>query len=154
MKIRKYIEKIGENKNVEDMQELGDMLAEVIYNMKESHPEIYEKYKMELYVMAYGKVLTQEMAEEIVKKMQPYGEYWNFDTTTSVKNQFGIKDISDVDFYIVMNSKYNDNKDTIEKFIIDESQRLEMYIDLTKDFVLDPDAKEGKVFSYFTTIPK
>lgn len=154
MKIRKYIKKIGENKNVEDMQELGDMLAEVIYNMKESHPEIYEKYKMELYVMAYGKVLTQEMAEEIVKKMQPYGEYWNFDTTTSVKNQFGIKDISDVDFYIVMNSKYNDNKDTIEKFIIDESQRLEMYIDLTKDFVLDPDAKEGKVFSYFTTIPK
>lgn len=154
MKIRKYIKKIGENKNVEDMQELGDMLAEVIYNMKESHPEIYEKYKMELYVMAYGKVLTQEMAEEIVKKMQPYGEYWNFDTTTSVKNQFGIKDISDVDFYIVMNSKYNDNKDTVEKFITDENQQLEMYIDLTKDFVLDPDAKEGKVFSYFTTIPK
>lgn len=154
MKIRKYIKKIVENKNVEDMQELGDMLAEVIYNMKESHPEMYEKYKMKLYTMAYGKVLTQEMAEEIVKKMQPYGEYWNFDTTTSVKNQFGIKDISDVDFYIVMNDKYNNNKDTVEKFITDENQQLEMYIDLTKNFVLDPDAKEDKVFSYFTTIPK
>lgn len=154
MKIRKYIEKIGENKNPEDMQKLGDMLSEIIYSMKESHPDLYEKYKMKLYVMAYGKVLTQEMAEEIVKEMQPYKEHWSFDTTTSVKNQFGINDISDVDFYVVMNSKYNDNKDTVEKFITDENQQLEMYIDLTKDFVLDPDAKEGKVFSYFTTIPK
>lgn len=154
MKIRKYIEKIGENKKIEDMEKLGDMLSEIIYSMKESHPDLYEKYKMKLYVMAYGKVLTQEMAEEIVRQMQPFAEHWNFDTTTSVKNQFGIKDISDVDFYVVMNSKYNDNKDTVEKFIIDENQQLEMYIDLTKDFVLDPDAKEGKVFSYFTTIPK
>lgn len=154
MKVREYITKIGENKKVEDMEKLGDILADIIYSMKESHSDLYEKYKMKLYVMAYGKVLTQEMAEEIVKEMQPYKEHWSFDTTTSVKNQFGIKDISDVDFYVVMNSKYNDNKDTVEKFIIDENQQLEMYIDLTKDFVLDPDAKEGKVFSYFTTIPK
>ena len=53
MKIREYIDKIGENKNPEDMQELGDMLSELIYMTKESHPEIYEKYKMKLYEMAY-----------------------------------------------------------------------------------------------------
>ena len=29
--IRKYIEKIGEKRNVEDMEKLGDILAEIIY---------------------------------------------------------------------------------------------------------------------------
>ena len=53
MKIREYIVKIGENKKIEDMQKLGDMLADIIYSMKESHPEEYEKYKMCLYEMAY-----------------------------------------------------------------------------------------------------
>lgn len=154
MGIRKYIEKIGENKKTEDMQKLGDMLADLIDMTKESHPDIYEKYKMCLYEMAYGKVLTKDMAEEIVSKMKPYGEYWDYDTTTAVKNQFGIKDITDVDFYVVMNSKYNDNKDSVEKFITDEGQQLEMYISLTKDFVNDIDAKEGKVYTYFMTIPK
>ena len=53
MKIREYIDKIGEKKNSEDMEKLGDILAELIYMTKESHPELYEKYKMELYEMAY-----------------------------------------------------------------------------------------------------
>ena len=154
MKIREYINKIGENKRPEDMQELCDMLADIIYSTKESHPELYEKYKMKLYVMAYGKVLTKEMAEEIVEDMEPDGEHWTMEQTTNVKNQYGLKNISDVDFYVVMNKSYNDNKDTVTKFAVDENQQLEMYVSLTKDFIEDMDAKEGKVFTYFTTIPK
>ena len=61
--IRKYIEKIGENRNVEDMEKLGDMLSEIIYKTKESHPDIYKKYKVELYEMAYGKKLNEEIIE-------------------------------------------------------------------------------------------
>lgn len=153
-KVREYIEKIGENRKPEDMEKLGDMLAEIIYSMKESHHDLYEKYKMDLYVMAYGKTLTKEMAEEIVKDMRPAGEYWDIETTTAVKNQFGFKDISDVDFYVVMNSKYNDNKDTVDSFIENEDDKLKMYVSLAKDFIKDPDAKEGKVFTYFVTIPE
>ena len=109
---------------------------------------------MKLYVMAYGKVLTREMAEEIVENMSPYGEYWEYDTTTSVKNSYGLRDISDIDFYVVMNKTYNDNRDTVEKFVSDENQQVEMYVSLAKDFIKDEDAKEGKVFTYFTTIPE
>ena len=148
--IRKYIEKIGENKKPEDMEKLGDMLADIIEAMKDSHPEMYEKYKMCLYTMAYGYVLTEDMAKEIVHNMKPYGEHWNIETTTAVKNNAGISDISDVDFYTVMNKTYNDNKDTVENFADTDERQLEMYISLTKDFVLDPDAKKGKVFKYFT----
>ena len=154
MKIREYIDKIGENRKQEDMEELGDMLAELIYMTKESHHDIYEKYKMKLYTMAYGKVLTKEMAEEIVNNMLPYGEYWDMETTNSVKSQFGVKNISDIDFYVVMNKTYNDNKDTVERFAQDETQQIQMYISLTNDFVNDIDAKEGKVFTYFMQIPK
>lgn len=148
MKVREYITQIGENKNPEDMQKLGDMLAEIIYMTKETHPDIYKKYKMCLYKMIHGEVLDRELAEEIVHDMQPYGEYWNFETTTNVKNQYGIQDISDEDFYTVMNSKYNDNKNTADTFI-QENHKLDFYVSLTKDFVLDPDAKPGKVFKYF-----
>lgn len=28
-------------------------------------------------------------------------------------------------------------------------EQLELYVSLTKDFILDSDAKEGKVFKYF-----
>ena len=149
MKVREYIRQIGERKNVEDMNKLGDMLADIIYDLKESHPDLYKRYKMCLYEMVYGKVLTRELAEEIVHDMKPYAEYWNYETTTNVKNQYGLNDISEVDFYIVMNSKYNDNKDTVDKFIQNEAHKLDMYVSLSKDFILDPDAKEGKVFKYF-----
>lgn len=147
MKVRQYIAKIGENKNPEDMEKLGDMLADIIYDMKESHPEMYEKYKMCLYEMAYGKVLTKEMAEEKVHKMQPAGEHWNIETTTEVKKEYGLNDISDVDFYIVMNMAYNDYKEVF-------GDDIEMYVKYSKAFILDEDAKEGKVFTYFMKIPK
>ena len=68
MKIREYIAKIGENKNVEDMQELGDMLAEIIYMTKESHPELYEKYKMELYEMAYRGNINERDGRKMGRK--------------------------------------------------------------------------------------
>lgn len=147
MKIRKYIEKIGENKNPEDMQKLGDMLAEIIYSMKESHHELYEKYKMELYVMAYGEVLTEEMAEDIVHKMKPDGEHWDIGTTTEVKNKYGLNEITIVDFYIVMNMAHNDYKGVF-------GDDLDMYVKYSKAFIEDKDAKKGKVFKYFTEIPE
>ncbi len=146
--LREYIFKIGENKKPEDMQKLGNMLADLIEMTKDSHPEIYHKYKLCLYKMLYGETLTREMAEDIVSNMKPYGEYWNYETASNVKTQYGLQDISDVDFYITMNSKYNDNKDTVDKFI-QENHKLDVYVSLSKDFILDPDGKENKVFKYF-----
>lgn len=49
-----------------------------------------------------------------------------------------------------MNSKYNDNKSTVDKYARSDDEKLSMYVDLAKDFIFDPDAKEGKVFKYFT----
>ena len=145
MKIREYITKISENGNIEDMKKLADMLTEVIYEMKDSHPDMYDKYKMKLYTMAYGNVLTNEMADNIVDKMKPTGKKWTIEETTAVKNKYGITDISDVDFFVVMNSAYNDYKDIFQ-------ENVDMYVKYAVDFIKDEDAKKDKVFIYYTTI--
>lgn len=154
MEIKKYINKIVSNGNNEDMEKLSNMLVDLMYKIKEYNENEFHEEKIKLYEIAYGKVLTEDMAKEIVTNMMPYGEYWDMETTTTAKNQFGIKNISDIDFYVVMNKSYNDNKDTVDKFITDNDKKLQMYVSLTNDFVNDIDAKEGKVYTYFMIIPK
>ena len=151
MKIREYIEKIGEKKNVEDMKKLGDMLTDIIYDMKDSHPEIYEKYKMKLYEMANGKALTKDMAEEWVKGMKPMAK-WDFDTTTAVKKQKGINDIDDVSFYVVMNMLYSDMKNVLGDGETEES--LDKYIQATKDWLKDEDIGKDKLYDYWRYVAK
>ena len=148
MKIREYIDKIGENRKPEDMEKLGDMLSELIYMTKESHPELYEKYKMKLYGMAYNYKFTKEMAEEIVEDMKPRGEIWSYDTTTQVKNQYGLSNINAEDFYLVLNSLGNDYGDVIN------TDEVETYIRMARAWIEDKDAKENKIWIYFTKIPK
>ena len=143
--MEEYIDKIIEKGSKEDMEELSHILIKVVCDLDETKQE---KVKRKLYEMAYGKVLTKDMAEEIVHDMKPYGEFWNIEATTDVKKQYGINNISDVDFYVVMNKTYNDDKETIDKYVTEE-HKVDMYVGLTKDFILDIDGKKDKVYDYF-----
>ena len=144
--IRKYIEKIGENRNVEDMKKLGDMLTEIIYSTKESHPEIYKEYKMELYEMAYGKKVNEEMAEKWVKEMKPIGMHWTMEETTNAMRSLGYN-FDSVDFFVVANMMYNDYYDLVKE---DETLALK----LAKVWLDDVDAKENKLYCYWKHIIK
>ena len=104
MKIREYINKIAENGKKEDMQELGDMLAELVCSLKQAHPEEYKKYKMKLYTMAYGYTFTDEKAEKIVAEMQPYHTHWTKEQTTQVMKNAGLK-FDENEFFVVMNQR-------------------------------------------------
>jgi hypothetical protein len=147
MHIKKYIEKIVDDGDKKEMEELSEMLEKAVCEIKEYDEELYEKYKMKLYRMAYGDVLTKEMAENIIMNMQPYHMHWSLEETKSVQEQYGLESIRDIDFWIVMNSAYNDYKDLFD-------DNIEMYAKYSKNFIKDEDAKEGKVFLYFTKIPK
>ena len=142
--IKKYIEKIAENGKQEDMEKLSDMLAEIIYKIKEPHYDLYKHYKMCLYEMAFGKVISDEMREEIVEKI---GEHWTLEQTEQVKNDYGYNDIPTNEFNLVMNMAYSDYKDIFE-------DNLDLYAKFSKAFIQDDDAKEGKVFIYFNEILK
>ena len=100
---------------------------------------------MELYKMAYGETLSREMAEHIVKKMRPYGIKWDLEQTRQIQEQYGIDNIRAIDFYVVLNSAFNDYNNLF-------GDDIERYIKFTIDFINDEDAKQGKVFKYFTTI--
>lgn len=144
--IKEYIEKIVDEGTNEDMHKLSNMLENTIEDLKQFDEQCYEQYKMELYKIAYGNTLNKSMAQNIVSNMRPYGQRWSIEETKSVQNDFGVVDINPIDFYIVLNSAYNDYYNIF-------NENLDMYVKFTIDFINDEDARKDKTFLYFTTIP-
>lgn len=136
------IKKIIDNGDVNQMYKLTDILEDSIEMLEEYDKECADKIKMKIYIMANGKTLNKEMAEEIVHKMRPYGMKWSYEETKNLQEQYGIDDIRAADFFVVINSAYNDYKNLF-------GDDIEQYIKFTIDFIKDEDAKEGKVFLYF-----
>ena len=145
--IKDYISQIVNNGNKKDMDKLSEMMVDMLYDLKKYNEDDFCDYKMDLYIMAYGKVLNEHMAENIIKNMKPYGMHWTMAQTEDVRKSNNLSSIRPVDFWIVMNMTYNDYRDIFE-------DDLNMYVKYSKAFILDEDAKESKVFTYFTEIPK
>ncbi len=145
MDIEEIIQVIVDNGRVEDMKTLSDILEDTIEFVEKYDKECYDKYAMELYKMAYGNVLNKEMAEEIVSKMRPYGKRWSIEETQKIQEEYGINNVRTADFFVVMNSAYNDYRDLF-------GDDTEKYVRYTMNFIQDEDAKPDKVFLYYTTI--
>lgn len=147
MDIEDIIQRVVDNGRVEDMHELSDILEDVLEMLEKYDEECYKKYEMKLYKMAYGSILSEKMAQEIVSKMRPYRMRWSIKETQEIQNQFGLDNIRPTDFFVVMNQAYNDYKDLF-------NENIEMYARYANDFINDEDAKSDKVFLYFTEIPE
>lgn len=146
MEIEDYIEKIVDNGRVEDMKALSELLEDTMEIINKYDERCYKEMEMKLYKMAYGNVLSRKMAEEIVHKMKPTGMRWSFEETRDLQRQYGVDNINSVDFFIVMNSAFNDYRDLFQ-------DNVEDYMKFTIDFIEDEDAKQDKVFLYYTMIP-
>lgn len=147
MEIKKNIRKIVDEGNIDEMHELSDIMSDVITDLQNYDENCAKKYEMKIYTMANGKVLNREMAEYIVQNMQPYGMRWSYEESQSIQDNYGIHDIDPAEFFTVLNSAYNDYYKLF-------GDNIENYVRFTTSFINDEDAKEGKVFTYFTTIPK
>ena len=145
MEIEDYIQKIIDNGNIEDMGELSDMLEDTMEIIKDYDGECYKKLEMKLYKMAYGEVLSRNMAEDIVANMRPYGMRWDYEEIKRMQEQYGLNNIRTVDLFVVANAGYNDYRDLL-------GEDTDNYIKFSIDFIQDEDAKEGKVFKYFTML--
>ena len=66
----------------------------------------------------------------------------------AVKNQYGLNNINQEDFYLVINSLGNDYADVIS------IEEVDTYVKMAKAWIEDKDAKEDKTWIYFTKIPK
>lgn len=138
--MEEYIEKIVNNGKPEDMYCLNDILVEVLHKIKDTYPEDYKKYITKIKGMAYNYKIDEELAEEIVSKMKPLGEYWDMETISSVNIN---NNHSVYDMYVVMNSLVNDYQNVINK------DDAETYIKMANAWIDDVDGKENKIWWYF-----
>ena len=130
------------------MKELENVMIDTITYLKTLDSEEYEDIECELYEISEGKVLNEEKAKCIIENMKPYGMKWQLSETEQIRKENGLTNIRPVDFWIVMNSAYNDFHDNWL------GNDLIQYVKYTEDFINDADADEAKVYLYFTRIPK
>lgn len=143
MEIKKYIQKIISSDNDHKKEELSEWICEILEHMDEDLDDV----EIKLYEIAEGRVLNEEKARHLIEQMKPHGMKWTLEETEGVRTQYGYEDIRPVDFWIVMNSAYNDYEDLFK-------DNVEYYAKFSKDFIKDEDAKEDKVYYYFSMIPR
>ena len=138
--MREYLDRIVNNGKKEDMDCLGNILIESLYDMKETNYMKFRKYKNKIKGMAYNYQIDKELAHEIVEDMKPLGEYWSMETIASV---IGDDSHRLEDMYVVMNSLINDYQNVIS------SENTETYVKMARSWLDDIDACENKVWWYF-----
>lgn len=147
MHIKKMMNEIIKKGNSSDMEYLGDVFANLTYNLEDYNPIEYKNIEYKMYKMAYGDSLTEDMAKYWVSKMEnkdgTTGEHWTLQQTNNVMSQYGIK-ANSYDWYAVMNMIYSDYFNP--KFSINE------YVELAKDWIYDKDVGNGKTLKYYLFI--
>jgi hypothetical protein len=151
MDIEEIIQVIVDNGRIEDMRTLSDMLEDTLEELQNYDKECYDKYIMELYVLAYGKVLTDNMKREWVKKMRPMSK-WTEEEVKNIVNQYGFE-VPYMSAFVILNMLYSDMESAFGDGNDEES--LKRYLRGTRDWYFDEDAKvdgEEKLFNYKTYI--
>lgn len=142
MDIRKILSDIEEK----DMHYLGDYYEEMMNLLHKGHPELYNKYLIKTYALAYGCEMNEELAKMKVSEMKPHGEHWTLEQTTSVGKGAGVDftQVKPCTFYYVMNMLYNDYATVL-------GSDANMYIKMSKAWLEDVDSPydgNEKTFRY------
>lgn len=142
MKTREYIQKIltDDTKN----EQMINLICEMMEDLKEKDEK---EYKRKIYEVSEGRVLNEDKARYLIEKMRPFGKKWELNETEDVRNAYGYNDLRPVDFWITMNSAFNDYNDLFK-------DNVEWYAKFSRDFIKDEDAVDDKVYYYFSMIPR
>ena len=139
-----YINKILTSEDLSKKEEFIKYVECLIEKTDDTKKEEMERW---LYEISEGKVLNEKRASELIAAMKPHGQKWTLEETEGVRKQYEYETIRPVDFWIVMNSAYNDYEDIFK-------DNVEYYARFSKDFIQDEDAVDDKVYYYFSMIPK
>lgn len=141
MENKEYIMKFLSLTEDKKKEEAAAIVCEMLDSMEEEDKEWYDQ---KIYETVEGKVLTEARARTLINNMTPMGMKWELAETETLRNDQSIRP---VDFWIVMNSAYNDYHDLF-------AENLDYYVKYTNNFIKDEDAVDDKVYYYFTMIPK
>lgn len=148
---KKSLEKIDLNANKEEIIDIIEML---MCDIKDKNYELYEHICDELYETAYGKKISDEMAEKWVNALVPRAK-WTKEEVESVATSSGLSQIPINCLYVLMNMLYSDNSKIYGSG--DDTESIEKYIQGVKDWFFDQDLKidgEEKLYNYYKYIFK
>ena len=138
-----YLNDIDFSSHKEKMHDIIDML---MCDAKERNHKLYKHIEGELYEMAYGKKISEDMAKMWVDNMTPIGRYWSMNQTTDAMNNLGYNH-DKIDFFVVANMMRNDYDDLTQNDDV-------LALKLAHDWLDDEDAKDYKLYEYWKHIIK
>ena len=95
--------------------------------------------------------MTIEEAQNIVRKMEPYGEKFTYDIVEQFLAEKGITEETDIiEYYLSMNMFYNDYKHIFDKY--NNLNQKDIYYDFSEAFINDKDAPKYKIEKYFLLV--
>lgn len=127
-------------------EKISDIIDMLMCDAKENNHELYEHIEGELYEMAYGKKISEEMAKKRVNNMKPIGRYWTIEETTNAMHDLGYNHEA-IDFFVVSNMIKNDYEYLTKE---DDTLALKM----AHDWLKDEDARDCKLYEYWKHIIK
>lgn len=140
---KKYLNNINFEHHRDKIEDIIDML---MCEVKDKEERLYNHIEMELYELAYGKKISEEMAEHWVQKMKPNGKHWNIDETNNAMYSLGYN-LDQIDFFVVSNMIYNDYYNLVK-------ENEELALKMAEDWLKDTDAKDDKLYNYWKYIAK
>ena len=141
---KQNIDHIIEHGTNEQMRELKDVLVDAVIQLKELDPTAYRDIEFCIHKIAHegklGEALAKQWVECMENKDGSTGAHWTWEQVAQVQKDKRIGD--DVaELYAVMNKMYSD--------YFNPKFDTNIYIDLAKDWINDPDVGECKTLKYY-----
>lgn len=134
-------------------EQLKEFIDDAMSMIKETNYDLYEDLEMYLYKELYGCHFNDWLLEKATKMMinedGTIGAHWNIDQTNNVARQLGIDftNFNEYDWNYTMNMIYSDYYGAVQN-------DTTIYAKLSKKFLEDKDAKEGKALKYYLKMKK
>ena len=128
----------------EKEHEIHEILGHALMKLKAHDEQDFVNMMLKVHCVAYGPHFDDYMAKKAVEAMRnvdgTVGEHWTREQTDRVADEQGIH--CKADWYYTLNMFWSDYSNIF-------GSDTGMYIKLAKAYMMDPDAKEGKVFKLY-----
>lgn len=132
---------------------LREFVTDALSMLKETDKQVYDDLELFLYKKVYGCHFNEWLLEKASSEMQnedsTKGFHWSLNDTKEVARQMNIQldKYNEYDFCYVINMLYSDYYGSVPNDV-------SVYAKMTKKFLEDVDAPEGKALKYYLAMKK
>lgn len=132
---------------------LREFVTDALSMLKETDKQVYDDLELFLYKKVYGchfnEWLLEKASSEMHNEDSTRGFHWSLGDTKEVASEMGIQltNYNEYDFCYVINMLYSDYYGSVPNDV-------SVYAKMTKKFLEDKDAPEGKALKYYLAMKK